>query len=168
MPPLHPILDAGGGNSTGKSLLLHFRPFRQKTGNQKEVTEVTGWDGGGSWPLPHLGGRGRPGRLHFFSAKHFCVSSVDSPLPFASSRHGLRLRRRTVEGGSCPRAVVRPVERISTKAACSTYSPPDTAGSGPSAPDCPIHSRTETCHPPEIRNSPAAAAPGAPIGDPAA
>src|SRR5450631_2323581 len=50
----------------------------------------------------------------------------------------------------------------------STSSRPDTADSVPSAPDYPTHSRREMPHPPEIRNSPAAAAHGAPTGDPAA
>src|ERR1700674_20743 len=50
----------------------------------------------------------------------------------------------------------------------STSSPPDTAGFVPSAPDYPTHSRKETCHPPEIRNSRAAAELGAPTADPAA
>src|SRR5208282_3068383 len=43
--PVQPILDAGGGNSTGKSLPPHSRPFVKKTGDKKEVTEVTGQSG---------------------------------------------------------------------------------------------------------------------------
>jgi hypothetical protein len=43
----HPELDAGGGISTGESQLLYSRPFAKKTGNQREVTEVTGQNGYG-------------------------------------------------------------------------------------------------------------------------
>jgi hypothetical protein len=41
----HPELDAGDGISTGESQLLYSRPFAKKTGNQREVTEVTGQNG---------------------------------------------------------------------------------------------------------------------------
>jgi hypothetical protein len=87
----------------GKACQFYFRPFARKTGNQKEVTEVT-------------------------------ETEADVEARFYSAWKGCSARSHT------PQALP----------------PPDRAGFVPSARDSPSHSRKETRHPPEIRNSRAA------------
>src|SRR5450755_2559191 len=88
---------------------------------------------------------------------------------FGRKRRGKGRVQKSWDGTTHVEAALRPARTgQSLLPTRSMSSPPNTASSVLSAPDSPTHSRKETRHPPEIRNSQAAAAPGALTGDPAA